>query len=112
MVAPVRVRGERAILNTLEQSESFVKPRALGAVVGLVAAGGNVGAVLAGLMFRVEGLSWNRALGILGVIVCGLSVLAFFIRFSAEEEAQFAPREESKDSTPSTKPAAPAPEVT
>ena len=91
---------------------SFIKPRALGAVVGLVASGGNVGAVLAGLLFRREDLPWGQALLILGAIVAALSLLAFLIRFSPEEEAQFAPRSESSSSTPSTKPAAPAPEVT
>ena len=81
-------------------------------MVGLVASGGNVGAVLAGLLFRREDLPWGQALLILGAIVAALSLLAFLIRFSPEEEAQFAPRSESSSSTPSTKPAAPAPEVT
>ena len=66
----------------------FVKRKAMGAVVGMVAAGGNVGAVLAGFMFRVEGLPWSKALTILGVAITMTSLLALLIRFTDQEEAQ------------------------
>lgn len=66
----------------------FVKRKAMGAVVGVVAAGGNVGAVLAGFMFRVEGLPWSKALAILGVVIAATSLLALLIRFTAQEEAE------------------------
>ena len=53
----------------------FVNKRALGAVAGIVGAGGNVGAVLAGFLFRTASITWPQALLILGVIVASVSSL-------------------------------------
>ena len=64
----------------------FVNKRALGAVSGIVGAGGNVGAVLAGFLFRAEGLSWTTAMLILGTIVLFSSGLAVLVKFSKEAE--------------------------
>jgi len=71
----------------------FINRRALGAVAGIVGAGGNAGAVAAGLLFRTESLSWPQALLILGAVVTVSSVLAVTVRFSAAEER--AAREET-----------------
>jgi uncharacterized membrane protein YphA (DoxX/SURF4 family) len=65
----------------------FINKRALGAVAGIVGAGGNMGAVMAGFLFRVEGISYPMALLILGVLVSGCSMFAFLVRFKPEEEA-------------------------
>lgn len=63
----------------------FINKKALGPVSGIVGAGGNVGAVLAGFLFLyVDGLT--TGLLILGAIVTVLSTLAFLVRFSAEAE--------------------------
>jgi len=64
----------------------FVNRRALGAVAGVVGAGGNMGAVAAGFLFRAEGASYQLALLILGVVVVASSSLAFFVRFSEADE--------------------------
>jgi len=40
----------------------FINKRALGAVAGIVGAGGNAGAVAAGFLFKAESLSWPQAL--------------------------------------------------
>jgi MFS transporter, NNP family, nitrate/nitrite transporter len=64
----------------------MVNRRALGAVAGIVGAGGNVGAVAAGFLFRVEGLAAETAFLYLGVAVAFTSVLVFVVRFSAEQE--------------------------
>jgi len=66
----------------------FVRRRAMGAVVGVVAAGGNAGAVAMGFLFRVEDLDWSQAIGVLGLAVGLASTLAFFIRFSSDEEQE------------------------
>lgn len=66
----------------------FVNKRALGAVAGIVGAGGNVGAVLAGFLFKSETLTWPQALLILGLIVAGCSSLAVLVRFSEHDERQ------------------------
>ncbi len=70
----------------------FINRRALGSVAGIVGAGGNAGAVAAGFLFKVEGLSWPTALFILGIVVALSSLLTFTVRFSsvAEQEAQAA----------------------
>ena len=64
----------------------FVNTRALGAVAGLVGAGGNVGAVLAGFLFRAQGVTWPQAILVLGAIVTVSSGLAFVMHFSEADE--------------------------
>lgn len=64
----------------------FINHKALGAVAGIVGAGGNAGAVLFGFLFRSESLTYSSALFILGVIVFVSSTLTYFVRFSKEDE--------------------------
>ncbi|MHA6247366.1 MFS transporter [Pontibacter sp. CAU 1760] len=68
----------------------FINKKAMGAVSGIVGAGGNAGAVAAGFLFKVDSLSYPEALFIIGLVVAGTSVLALLVRFSPEmeEEAQ------------------------
>lgn len=66
----------------------FINKRALGSVSGIVGAGGNLGAVAAGFLFRTENLSYQQALLILGFIVIGLSFCALLVRFTPEAEAK------------------------
>ncbi|MDZ4797281.1 MAG: MFS transporter [Bryobacteraceae bacterium] len=66
----------------------FVNKRALGAVAGIVGAGGNVGAVLAGFLFKTNSLSYSQALLILGVVVTASATLAVAVRFTAEAREQ------------------------
>jgi MFS transporter, NNP family, nitrate/nitrite transporter len=65
----------------------FVNKRALGAVAGIVGAGGNAGAVAAGFLFKTSSITWPQALLILGVLVFASSSLAFLVRFSESDEA-------------------------
>ena len=73
----------------------FINKRALGAVAGIVGAGGNAGAVLAGFLFKSPSLSYSQGLLILGVAICAASTLAFAVRFSQAEtiEEMAAPSE-------------------
>jgi NNP family nitrate/nitrite transporter-like MFS transporter len=64
----------------------FVNKRALGAVAGIVGAGGNLGAVLAGFLFKTDGLTYPQALLILGATIVSCSLLAFTVRFSEDDE--------------------------
>ena len=66
----------------------FVNRKALGPVAGIVGAGGNAGAVAAGFLFRLEGLSTEQALMILGLAVVLVSPLIFLVQFSARTEAE------------------------
>ena len=64
----------------------FVNQRALGAVAGIVGAGGNLGAVLAGFLFKTPSLTYAQGLLILGVVITGCSAVAFAVRFSEHDE--------------------------
>ncbi|MDV4145855.1 MFS transporter [Shimia sp. FJ5] len=63
----------------------FINKKALGAVAGVVGAGGNAGAVLAGFLFK-NTIDWSEAFLILGIVVSCASFLAFFVRFSTRQE--------------------------
>ena len=68
----------------------FINKKALGSVAGIVGAGGNIGAVAAGFLFRSPDLTWPEGLFILGCIVVCVSFLAFTVVFSPEAEAEAA----------------------
>jgi len=65
----------------------FVNKKALGAISGIVGAGGNAGAVAAGFLFKAENISYPQGLLILGCVVAAVSFCAFLVRFSAQDEA-------------------------
>jgi NNP family nitrate/nitrite transporter-like MFS transporter len=64
----------------------FVNRKALGAVAGIVGAGGNAGAVLAGFLFKTSSLTYPDAFLILGVLITVCAPLAFALRFSEVDE--------------------------
>jgi NNP family nitrate/nitrite transporter-like MFS transporter len=64
----------------------FVNRRALGAVAGIVGAGGNAGAVLAGFLLKTEGLNWHTALFILGAVVTACSFLSLTVTLHEADE--------------------------
>lgn len=68
----------------------FINKKALGAVSGIVGAGGNAGAVAGMLLFKKEltGLQWTDAFLVLGIIVSALSFFTFLVRFSVETEKE------------------------
>jgi len=68
----------------------FINKKALGAVAGIVGAGGNMGAVAAGFLVRSETITYPQALLILGVLVAGCSSLVFLVRFSPAVEKEAA----------------------
>ena len=66
----------------------FVNRKALGAVAGIVGAGGNAGAVAAGFLFKLEGFDTQRVLALLGIVVICISCLVSAVRFSARDEVR------------------------
>lgn len=64
----------------------FINRKALGSVSGIVGAGGNMGAVAAGFLFKSEDLSYQGAFLILGVLVVIFSLFTFGVKFSKEDE--------------------------
>ena len=65
----------------------FINKKALGAVAGVVGAGGNAGAVAAGFLFK-GAMEWDDVFFTIGVVVTIASLLTFLIRFSPEQEAE------------------------
>lgn len=59
----------------------LIRPRAVGSVSGIVGAGGNLGAVLAAMLFKSESLSSASAFLILGSVVAAISFCVFLLRF-------------------------------
>ncbi|HEU0022404.1 MAG TPA: MFS transporter [Dehalococcoidia bacterium] len=66
----------------------FINRKALGSVAGIVGAGGNAGAVAAGFLFRIEGLSTEQALLFLGIGVALVAPMALLVRFSPATEME------------------------
>ena len=65
----------------------FVNKKALGAVAGIVGAGGNAGAVAAGFLLRSEGVAMEDALLYFGIFVAAIAPIALFVRFPKRVEA-------------------------
>ena len=62
----------------------FINKRAIGLVSGIVGAGGNVGAVLAGFLFKSETLTYRDSLFIIGIAVVAVSVVSFLLSLQKE----------------------------
>ncbi len=60
----------------------FINNKAVGAVSGIVGAGGNVGAVLAGLLFKSESISYRESIFIIGVVVIVVSAVSLLLNVS------------------------------
>lgn len=65
----------------------FLRRDAIGAVAGIVGAGGNVGAVAAGFLFRSSSFSTTSALLVLGFVVVACALLVLTVRFAPADEA-------------------------
>jgi NNP family nitrate/nitrite transporter-like MFS transporter len=85
----------------------FVNRKAVGAVSGIVGAGGNAGAVMAGFLFKYESLGYPEALFIIGCVVTVVSFLSITIRFSMgdEKEARYELEEALSEPEPELEPA-------
>ncbi len=62
----------------------FVNKKAVGVVSGIVGAGGNVGGVLAGFLFKSESISYNQAFLYIGMAVAAVSVVVVLTRFEKQ----------------------------
>jgi NNP family nitrate/nitrite transporter-like MFS transporter len=60
----------------------FINQKAMGAVSGIVGAGGNVGAVLAGFLFTSETISYRESLFTIGIAVTIVSFISLALSFS------------------------------
>jgi NNP family nitrate/nitrite transporter-like MFS transporter len=69
----------------------FINRKAIGTVSGIVGAGGNVGAVLAGFLFASEKLGYRESFLIIGVTVVVVGVLSFLMALPRISEEQVLP---------------------
>ncbi len=66
----------------------FINRKALGAVSGIIGAGGNVGGVLFGFLFRDDKMSYMDGLFYLGIAVAVTAGLSLAVKFSVEDERE------------------------
>jgi len=59
----------------------FINTKNVGLVSGIVGAGGNVGGMLFGFLFRSETITYIQAFGYIGAIVMAVSVIVFITKF-------------------------------
>jgi NNP family nitrate/nitrite transporter-like MFS transporter len=60
----------------------FVNPKAVGVISGVVGAGGNVGGMLMGFLFKAESISYSQAFLYIGGIVAIVAILLFLVNFN------------------------------
>jgi NNP family nitrate/nitrite transporter-like MFS transporter len=66
----------------------FINKKAVGAVAGIVGAGGNVGAVMAGFLFKSENISYRESLFYIGIAVAVVSVLSLLLGLALKEREE------------------------
>jgi MFS transporter, NNP family, nitrate/nitrite transporter len=64
----------------------FINEKNVGLVSGIVGAGGNVGGMLFGFLFKSKSITYVDAFGYIGMIVIGVSLLILVTRFSKKEK--------------------------
>jgi NNP family nitrate/nitrite transporter-like MFS transporter len=69
----------------------FVNRQAIGSVSGIVGAGGNLGAMLVGFLFKSKDLSYSTAFLYIGFGVAAVGALVLLVRLVAKESAAEAP---------------------
>jgi NNP family nitrate/nitrite transporter-like MFS transporter len=74
----------------------FINQKAMGAVSGIVGAGGNVGAVMAGFLFTSETVSYRESLFTIGIAVTLVSFVALALTFVKKSTPSTVQATESK----------------
>jgi MFS transporter, NNP family, nitrate/nitrite transporter len=77
----------------------FINKKAMGSVSGIVGAGGNVGAVMAGFLFSSNNVSYRESLFVIGIAVIGVSIVALLLSLSKKlkQEESFSSELELKE---------------
>lgn len=65
----------------------FVNEKNVGLVSGIVGAGGNVGGMLFGFLFKRKSITYVEAFGYIGMIVIAVSLLVLVTKFTKKEKA-------------------------
>lgn len=71
----------------------YINRKALGTVAGIVGAGGNMGAILMGLVFKMKGYTYQSGLSLIAIFIILISLSAFFIvpLFKTNQQAGLSP---------------------
>jgi NNP family nitrate/nitrite transporter-like MFS transporter len=69
----------------------FVKKEAIGSVSGVVGAGGNLGAMLVGFLFKSSAISYSEAFLYIGFGVAAVGALVLLVRLMVKESTEAAP---------------------
>lgn len=64
----------------------FISQKSLGLVSGIVGAGGNLGAVMAGFVFKSESVTYDQGFFMIGIAVVFVSFMAYFIQLPVSEK--------------------------
>ena len=62
----------------------FVNKKAVGTISGIVGAGGNLGGMLMGFLFKSQNISYLQAFQYIGMVVGAIGILLFVINFAKE----------------------------
>jgi NNP family nitrate/nitrite transporter-like MFS transporter len=68
----------------------FINEKNIGMVSGIVGAGGNLGGMLFGFLFKSTSISYAEAFGYIGIIVLAVALVVSFTRFSKQPETETA----------------------
>lgn len=66
----------------------FVNREAIGSVAGIVGAGGNIGAMLVGFLFKSKNISYTQAFTYIGIGVAVIGLMVLFTRFVPESKEE------------------------
>ncbi len=66
----------------------FVNEKNVGLVSGIVGAGGNVGGMLFGFLFKSKSITYPEAFGYIGMIAIAVSVIVLITRFAKEKQSE------------------------
>ncbi|MEZ0541223.1 NarK family nitrate/nitrite MFS transporter [Fibrella arboris] len=66
----------------------FVNPKAVGAISGIVGAGGNLGGMLMGFLFKSQSITYAQAFVYIGCGVAAIGTLLFLVNFSRSTVAE------------------------
>lgn len=64
----------------------FINKKAIGTISGIVAAGGNLGAVLAGFLFKSNAINYKEAFIFIGIVVLAIGLLFISKLYQVEKE--------------------------
>lgn len=71
----------------------FINPKAVGLISGIVGAGGNVGGMLMGFLFKSQSISYGQAFLYIGAIVAVVGLILFLVNFGKATVAEAAEAE-------------------